>query len=108
MSQNKKRIQLSFLVKRTDRLLKVSLYAVIIFLGSFYLFGMNQVAMRGYLLTKEAQKAQEIVKDLESLESLITQLETKDYLVKQSDTSFMVYNDERQFLVYKERYTAQK
>ena len=64
--------------------------------------------MRGYTLTKEAQKAQEIVKDLEQIDAKIIQVETKAFLTKKTNTAFMVYNDQRDFLVYKESFTAQK
>lgn len=108
MQQTKKRIQLSFLVKRTNRLLLFSLSLTVIILAIFHLFGMNQVAMQGYVLTKEIQKKHAIYQELEKIEAQVNQLETKDFITQGSETSFMVYSSQREFLVYKEKYTAQK
>lgn len=103
-----KRTQLSFVVQRTQKLLFLILGSAILFLGSLYLFGLNTVALRGYALTKEAQKALQIHQELERVEARIIQVETKDFLTQETNSAYMVYNDQRDFLVYKEGYTAQK
>ncbi len=107
-SHSEKRIQLSFLIQKTNTLLTTYLSIITLILGFLYLFGLNTVAMRGYILTQEAYKSQVIAQELERLDSQITALDTKEFLTKKTEASFMVYNNKKDFLVYKAHYTAQK
>ncbi len=104
-----KRIKLSFVVARTHRLLTYSLMLLGCILGSLYLFGMNSVAMKGYVLTKIIQENKTLTSEIEQLDAQISQFETREYLEKSSEDSYMVYhNQQRQFLVLKDVFTAQK
>lgn len=108
MNPQKKRTRLSFLIAQTNTLLTTYLSIIVFVLGSLYLFSLNTVAMKGYELTQEAFKSQEIASQIEAVESQIIALETKDFLTKKTEASFMVYNNKKDFLVYKESFTAQK
>lgn len=108
MAPKSKRILLSSLIRRTRNMLTTYLSIIIFILGCLHVFSMNSVAMQGYLLTKEAQRSREIAMELERIDAQITQLETKEFLSKKTEASLMVYNDQKDFFVYKESYTAQK
>lgn len=106
--QKPKRTRISFLVQKTNTLLKVYLCIIIALLGSFHLFGLNKMSMKGYVLTKEAQKTQELLKKIDLIDTQITRLETKDFLTRKSMISLMLMPSQREFLVIKDRYTAKK
>ena len=108
MITSRKKIPLSLIIKNTKQVLTTYLGLLVFVLSAFYLFGMNNVAMQGYILTQEAQNNRKITMELERLDSKIVQLDTKAFLTEKTEASLMVYNNTKDFFVYKNSYTAKK
>jgi len=104
----KKRIRLSFLVQKTQKLLFWWLIGCAITLASIYLFQMNHVAMQGYVLTRETQENAELSAKIGQMNAQIARLETREYVLKLSEKEQMVAKNRGQFLVLKEVFTAQR
>ncbi len=103
-----KRVQLSFLVAKTQKLLFGVLMTLAFLLASAYLFLMNKVSMEGYVLSKEAEHNTELSSELEQLESQIAQRETQEYVAKMSDANAMLVRGRQNFVVLRPIFTAQK
>jgi len=104
----KKRVRLSFLVVRTQKMLMFFLFGVAGMLGFLHLFLMNQVAMRGYVLSREMETRAREVAILEQLETKIAQYERRRYLSDATKSGGMVFRSgRRNFLVVKPKFTAQ-
>ena len=108
MRTAKKRIQLSFLVAKTEKLLFWGLVGVALFLFGIYLFWMNPIAMQGYVLTKFAEKNAELSSTIEQLDARAARFETREYVAKRSESVNMVARGRQNFVVVKKTLTASK
>jgi len=79
-----------------------------LFLFGVYLFGMNRIAMQGYVLTKFTEKNAELSSNIEQLEATIARFETREYITKKSESKKMVSRGRQKFVVIHETLTAQK
>ncbi|MCF7905886.1 hypothetical protein K9L63_01705 [Candidatus Gracilibacteria bacterium] len=104
----KKRIRLSFLVQKTQKLLFWWLSGCAITLASVYLFQMNHVSMQGYVLTRETQENAKLSAKMGQLDAQIARLETREYVLKVSEKEQMIARTREQFIVLKDTFTAQK
>ncbi len=105
---HKKRVRLSFLVARTQKMLLIFSLSVIIFLGIFYLFLLTRVATKGYLLSLEIENSQKLDEELEQINTKIAQLETQKFITENTHAKSMVVQQQTQYLVFSPKYTAQK
>ena len=108
MPIRKKRVRISFLVLRTQRLLLLILGGFTILLASIYLFLMNRLAMQGYVLTIETEKHLQLSNELGKLDAQIARYETREYVSESTQAKIMVQRETRKFVVMKNNYTAQK
>jgi hypothetical protein len=103
-----KRIRLSFLVARTQKLLFSLLGITAITLACVHLFLMNNLSMKGYILSKITARNAELTTTIQKLDAQVARFETREYVEKLSDQSPMVHRVENKFLVMKQTFTAQK
>lgn len=103
-----RRKQLSFWVRYTNRLLLSIAGVMAITIGMVYLFFLNQVSMRGYVLNKELQKNDVITSEKSQLVAQIARMETREYLSKKDYAKVMVQRESSQYFVRRDKFTAQK
>ncbi|MDM8539037.1 hypothetical protein QUF70_19980 [Desulfobacterales bacterium HSG17] len=108
MPIRKKRVRISFLVLRTQRLLLLFLGGLAILFASIYLFLMNRLAMQGYVLTVETEKHLRLAEDIEKVEAQIARYETREYVSESTKTKIMVQREKKRFVFIKPNYTAKK
>ncbi len=108
MRTAKKRIHLSFLVAKTQKLLFWGLVGFALFLFGIYLFWMNRIAMQGYVLTKFTEKNADLSSTIEQLDARIARFETREYIAKRSEGENMIVRGRQHFVVVKNVFTAQK
>ncbi len=108
MRTAKKRIRLSFLVAKTQKLLFWGLVGFALFLFGVYLFWMNRIAMQGYVLTKFTEKNAELSSTIEQLEATLARFETREYIAKKSAETGMVTKGRQKFVIVHKTLTAQK
>jgi len=108
MHTTKKRIRLSFLVAKTQRMFFTLLYGIAIALACVYLFWLNHLAMQGYILTKITEESFQLTSELEQIDAKIAHFQTREYVTKMSDKNQMVQRRGQRFVVVKDVFTAQK
>ena len=106
---HKKRVRLSFLAARAQKLLFWVLCGIAFALGCMYLFLMNRVAMQGYVLSKVTQQNATLASDHERLEAQIARFQTREYILKMSEKNLMIGQQRPGFITVKQNVlTAQR
>lgn len=103
-----KRLHLSLVAEQTRKMLFMLLAATSIILFICHLFLMNQLAMRGYILSKESTQNTTLKRELEQSDARVAQLQTHAFVGKSSATKLMVARERQNFVVIPSKMTAQK
>lgn len=106
--RRKRKLTLSKLFEHTQRLYVYLVGSVIICLGAFYLFMLNGVAMRGYVLTVEASEQQSLLQEIQLLDAAIAKRQSREYLTESKDVKFMATKETPRYVTVQQTYTAQK
>jgi hypothetical protein len=102
------KIRVSVLVKNTQGVIAVFLLAIVGSIGGVYLFILNHVAFRGYVLQKQVEEFKSLETQLSTLETTIAKIEAQEFLQKnRMIKSFDTY-DTPQFFVQKDVFTAKE
>lgn len=110
MSTRTKRVRLSFLAAKTQKMLFWFLSALVLILSCVYLFWLNHLSMQGYILSHITAEGHDISAEVERLDARIAKLQTREYIAKmsESETSPMVLRQRQRFVVVRDVFTAQK
>jgi hypothetical protein len=104
---SKKRIRLSFLAQRAQKMLFWLLGFVALMLAAVYLFLTNRLAIQGYALSRVIETNVEIVQDVERIEASLARFQTREYIAETTEAKMMVARNSRQFVVLKPQATAE-
>jgi len=82
---------------------------LVLVLGLFVgqLVVMNQLSMRGYMLSKEVEKSRTLIGQHEQIEAAIAHNQTQEFVETIADKQFLPGNDQRIFVRIKNTVTAQ-
>lgn len=105
--RRKRKITLSKLFENTQRLYVYLVGSVIICLGAFYLFMLNGVAMRGYVLTVEASEQQSLLADIQLLDAVIAKKQAREYLKESKEIKQLIAKESANYVPVQATYTAQ-
>ncbi|MCF7812147.1 hypothetical protein K9M59_00895 [Candidatus Gracilibacteria bacterium] len=103
-----KRIRLSFLAARTQKLLFSVLCGFALTLACVQLFLMNNLSMKGYILSKITEEQSQITSELQKLDAQVARFETREYVSRQSEQKTMIVRHYQRYMVMKDTFTAQK
>jgi len=102
-----KRIPLGIIVTQTRRMLfSLVLVTVLgLFVGQLVL--VNQLSMRGYMLSKEVERSKSLAFEYEQVEANIAHNQTQEYVEKITEKQYLQGSDQRVFVRIKNTVTAQ-
>jgi len=107
-SYKTKRVRLSSLAAKTQKMLFVFSGFCVATLGMAYLFATNYAAIRGYALTKETRQELTLRDELESLDAQIAQKSASNYISDASYLREMIVQEQINYFVLEpQAYTAQ-
>lgn len=104
----RKKVRLSLLVYRAQRMYLYLMGTIIVVLGALYLFMLNSVTMSGYVLTQEAREQQELIQAMQELDAFIAQKESREFISESTVAKSMEQRVELAYKVVSPIYTAQK
>ncbi len=103
----KKRFHLSLMVNQTRKMLLIFLGSVAIGLFILQLFLMNNVALRGYALSKLIEQNAQLSQKMEQLDVQLARLQTQEFIAKVKTTKTMVEkNKTQQYVFISNKFTA--
>lgn len=105
---NKSKVRVSVLVRNTQGIMILFLLLVVGLVGGIYLFILNHMAFRGYVLQKQVESQKTLEAELSILETQIAKIEARDFLKKNKQIKQFATYDKPQFFVQKDSFTAQK
>lgn len=108
MSVSKSKVRVSVLVQNTQGIMALFCFVVIGLIGGLYLFMMNHMAFRGYVLQKEVESQRSLETQLSALENNIAKSEAREYLQKNRIIKQFATYEKPMFFVKKDTFTAQK
>ena len=101
------RLTLSKLFADTQRWFVYLMGSIIVCLGAFYLFMLNGVAMRGYVLTLEASAQQDLLAEIQILDAVIAKKQAREYLAESPETKVLEARRGSNYVIVQPTYTAQ-
>ena len=103
----KKRFHLSLVVNQTRKILLIFLGSIAIGLFIFQLFLMNNLALRGYTLSKLVEQNSQLSQQTEQLDVQLARLQTQEFVAKINTTKQMVAkNITQQYVFVSNKFTA--
>ena len=96
------------LVENTQGIIAIFLLAVVASVGGIYLFLLNHVAFRGYVLQKQVEELKSLETQLSTIETTIAKIESQEYLHKKNIIKSFDTYDTPQFFVKKDIFTAKE
>jgi hypothetical protein len=108
MSVNKSKVRVSVLVQNTQGIMALFCLVMIGLIGGVYLFMLNHMAFRGYVLQKEVESQKSLETQLSTLETKIAKIEAQEYLNKSRTIKNFATYQKPHFFVQKNSFTAQK
>ncbi len=103
----KKRFHLSLVVNQTRKMLLVFLGSIAIGLFILQLFLMNNIALRGYALSKLVKQNAQLSQSTEQLDVQLARLQTQEFITKINATKQLVEkNITQQYVFISNKFTA--
>ena len=106
-SQNK-RFHFSLIARRTQKVLVFLLTGFSIALFVLHLLLMNQLSMRGYILSQATNMHHKLAQKNEHLEAEISRLQTQEYIKKIALKESLMVEKKSNYVFLSANFTAQK
>ena len=101
-----RKTRLSVIALQTHHTLVALLFLVALVLGAIYLFLLNHVAFRGYVLQQEMQQNAQLAESAEILDMRISKAQAQEFLAKGKPYKSLVVQNRPRFVVLKPNLTA--
>jgi len=104
----KNRVRLSVLALQTKNMLFYLLLGIAISITAVYLFTLNHIAFRGYVLQKEAETGLELLEEISYIETKIARIQTRETLEKAINYYPLVPRERERFIRIEPNFTARE